>query len=299
MEGYSHPLYAKSFSEIGEPIFLPKSRGWLIKRQIPGMPFYDAMGPYPLFFCDSWDRLAEDLDELKADLVSVALVIIPSAGFPYEDYKKYLDQFYPYKDHYLLDLSLHLEDVVSKGRRKDVRRALRHLNIEVKSPPDIDAAEWSALYHNLIYKHQVRGIRTFSDQCFAKQLLIPGMFYFRVLYRDKVVGANLYLLQGDTVYFHLSAFSDEGYELDASYAVKWTAIQYFKERARWMNLGGATAFINGAQSGLEQFKEGWSNKTTRSYFCGKIFNQELYEKITHNMGKSEENWFPSYRSGEY
>jgi len=35
-EGYLHPLYAQSFTNIGEPLFLPRCKGWLIKRQIPG-----------------------------------------------------------------------------------------------------------------------------------------------------------------------------------------------------------------------------------------------------------------------
>lgn len=299
MLGYLDPLYARSFSEIGEPIFLPVSRGWLIKRQIPGTNYFDAMGPYPLFFCENWNALSEDLNNLKSDLVSISLVIGPLMQFPIEIYKDCFDSFYAYKDHYLLDLSLPLGTVVSSNRRKDARRALQKLTVDIKIAPDIDHQEWFLLYQNLAKRHAIKGIRAFSELCFIDQLAIPGMHFFRASYAGKVIGGSLYLVQGDTVYFHLSAFLDEGYDLDASYAVKWLALQYFAGKVRWMNLGGSTTNSGGLESGLDRFKKGWSSTTAKSYYCGKVLNPEIYQALAFSHGNVKNGWFPAYRSGDY
>jgi len=66
---YAHAGYAASLAEFGEPVFLPRSGGWILRRRIDGSPFSDAMGPYPLFFCPNWSGLGEDLSELAAELV--------------------------------------------------------------------------------------------------------------------------------------------------------------------------------------------------------------------------------------
>lgn len=49
MTGYIHPGYAESLTEFGTPRELPRSKGWILKCQIPGFSDYDAMGCYPLF----------------------------------------------------------------------------------------------------------------------------------------------------------------------------------------------------------------------------------------------------------
>ena len=43
MTGYLHPRYAASLSEFGDPLHLPRSGGWLLKRPVGGI-LVDAMG---------------------------------------------------------------------------------------------------------------------------------------------------------------------------------------------------------------------------------------------------------------
>ena len=77
MTGYLHPEYAGSLSEFGKPQLLPRSGGQLLVRQIPNTDCVDAMGCYPLFCCRDWDQLPEDIEGLREQLVSVALVTDP------------------------------------------------------------------------------------------------------------------------------------------------------------------------------------------------------------------------------
>ena len=76
-EGYMSREYAAAFAEFGAPRQLARSGGWLIERAIAGTQHRDAMGCYPLFGCADWSALAADLDDLKHELVSVALVADP------------------------------------------------------------------------------------------------------------------------------------------------------------------------------------------------------------------------------
>ena len=298
MEGYLHPLYAESFAGFGTPLYLPNSKGWLVKRAIPGTPYFDAMGPYPLFFCEDWDALPEDLEALKDEIVSISLVIGPFSKFPTDRYQAFFDIFRAYKDHYILDLSMPLEETISKSRRKDARRALRYVDVDVRISPEIELDEWTLLYDNLVKHHQIKGIRAFSRDCFREQLKIPGMHLFRGYCHGDLIGGNLYILQDDAAYYHLSAFTDEGYQFDAAYAVKWYAIGNLAKKVRWMNLGGGTS-SGGIFSGLDQFKQGWSNLTRKSYLCGKILSRKTYNEISLSKPLPESEWFPAYRIGEY
>ena len=298
-EGYIHPLYAESFSDIGTPLYLPKSKGWLIKRQIPGTNDFDAMGPYPLFFCERWDLLIEDIQSLENEVVTVTMVIPPLFSFPHERFQHLFELFRAYKCHYILDYSKPLKQAVSSSRRKDARRALRTVRVEIESTPGIDVREWHHLYSILIKHHEIRGIRSFSYHAFENQLAIPNTYFFKAIFNDKVIGGNIYYLQDGIVYYHLSALTDEGYQKDASYALKWAAIKYFKGKANFMNLGGGTAEDeNEILSGLDQFKKGWSNTIQRSYLCGKIMDQKKYQYLME-LKKNKMDWFPAYRSGDY
>lgn len=107
--GYLHRDYAESLAEFGEPLLLPKSEGWILKRRIPDFPAFDAMGCYPLFACSDWSRLDSDLDELKADLVSLTLVADPFGNHDVEGLRRcFRDLVIPYKEHFVVDLSLPL-----------------------------------------------------------------------------------------------------------------------------------------------------------------------------------------------
>src|SRR5436190_23288915 len=79
--GYMHPRYAQSLAEFGSPRHLPRSGGWILEREIPGFPYRDAMGCYPLFACRDWSRLHEDLEELHSDLVTLTLVADPFGDY--------------------------------------------------------------------------------------------------------------------------------------------------------------------------------------------------------------------------
>lgn len=73
----------------------------------------------------------------------------------------------------------------------------------------------------------------------------------------------LFYLQDEVAYYHLGAFSEEGYRCRASFALFWTTLEVLSKKARQLDLGGVTmdgaaprrlrlaAFVSGGGSNLE------------------------------------------------
>jgi hypothetical protein len=91
-----------------------------------------------------------------------------------------------------------------------------------------------------------------------------------------------------------------GYELRASFALFWYAINHFDQAGlKYLNLGSGAGAHPRNQDGLSRFKAGWANGTKTVYFCGRIFDQERYSKITQSKGIVGDDYFPAYRSSEF
>jgi hypothetical protein len=297
--GYLHPLYAESLAEFGTPRALPRSGGWVLERQIPGFPFRDAMGCYPLFACRDWSGLAADLGDLGDGMVSLALVVDPFAGLDAASLARCFEVVRPFKEHFVVDLRRPAGTVPSKHHRKYARRALRAVRVERCETPIDCLEEWTALYSTLTERHRLTGMKAFSRPAFAKQLGTPGGVVFRAVARGETVGIDWYFVQGEVVYAHLAAFSPAGYDLSASYALQWCAIEYFAGRASWLDLGACAGVGGTGGDGLSLFKRGWATGTRPAYFCGRVFDPERYAAVVKARGGPATEYFPAYRQGEF
>jgi hypothetical protein len=298
--GYMHPGYAESLMEFGIPRELPQCGGWILERQIPGFPYRDAMGCYPLFCCQDWSKLHDDLEDIGDELISLALVTDPCGEYDFTYLQQcFEDVVIPFKDHFVVDLCRPMDEIANRRRRKHARRALREVQVEMCQEPTQFIEEWVALYDTLIERHNISGIRAFSRMTFARQLSIPGMVMLRAVHQDVAVGAQLYFVQGDEVHCHLGAYSKVGYELGAAYALDWFSIEYFADKAKWLDLGGGAGITDNGSDGLSRYKKGWSNETRIAYFCGRIFNREKYAEIVQAKEVAATDYFPAYRLGEF
>lgn len=299
--GYIHPGYTESLAEFGTPRKLPRSKGWILVRQVPGFPYRDAMGCYPLFACQDWSHLHADLEYIGNDLVSLSLVTDPFGEYD----EAYLNQCFkdvviPFKEHFIIDLCRPMNTVVSSHHRRYARKALQDLYVEKCDDPTQFLNEWVDLYANLIKMYNIKGILAFSRLAFAKQLSVPGIVVFRAVYEERTVGMLLWYIQGEVAYYHLGASSDFGYELRASFALFWSAIEYFAANGlRWLNLGAGAGVESSGADGLSRFKRGWSTGTRTAYFCGRIFDHARYSEIVKAKGISATDYFPAYRKGEF
>lgn len=296
-QGYLHPGYAASLAEFGTPRHLPKSDGWILVRPTPEGGQVDGIGCYPLFACANWDLLASDFDAIE-DLVSLALVADPFGNHTPEQLQAcFPDVCKPFKEHYVVDLRKDPKTFVSSHHRRNARKGSKNVSVEICSDPVHFLADWMRLYEILIKRHHIQGIATFSASAFSQQLQIPGTVVFRAVKDGKTVGMLLWCVHEDVAYYHLGAYDDAGYQQKASFALFWHAIEYFVERGvRWLNLGAGAGIKADATDGLSRFKEGWSSGTRTAYFCGRIFNRDMYDFLSRHMPEAVGGFFPIYRS---
>ena len=301
MKGYQHPKYAMSFREIGIPIKLPNSKGFILKRNIPDFPYYDGMGCYPFFVCQDWEKLPQDINELKDKLICIYLVTDPFGNYN-EEILRYCfpDVMYLFKKHYVIYLDQPKEKYICYHHRRYARKALKCIKVEECERPLDFLEDWVRLYNNLVKRHNIKGITKFSKKTFQYQLEVPGIIAFRALYKNQTVGMLLWYIQNEVGYYHLGAFSDIGYEKRASFALFWYAIDYFSyKKLKWLNLGGGAGIDSNGSEGLKRFKKGWSNDSRNTYFCGRIFDYKKYYDIIKKKNILDNHFFPLYRKGEF
>jgi hypothetical protein len=144
-----------------------------------------------------------------------------------------------------------------------------------------------------------RGIKAFSKSAFAAQFEVPGLVMMRATHQGTTVGAHLWYQHGSVVYSHLAAVNALGYELMASYALHWYALQTFAGEACWLNLGAGSGTVDHEDGGLTRFKRGWATGTRTAYLCGRIFHQSKYQAILQAHQNPPSDYFPAYRRGEF
>lgn len=291
-DGYGHTLYAQALSEIGDPLALPASGGHLLLRPIPGTDCRDATGCYPLFVCRDWTHVEEDFGALKGVAVSAALVADPFGNFTAEGLERLFDVVVAFKEHVIVDLRRDWERSLTKHHRYYAKRALGSVDIDMVDGPAI-LDDWMRLYDLLIDRHTIHDERRFSRESFAKQLSVPGLLAFAARAGGRIVAIHLWYVDGDVAYSHLLAIDEAGYERMASYALYFAALQYLTGRVSIATLGGA-AGTEGSDSPLLQFKRGWSKETRTAYFCGKVFDREVYDRLSA-AGGGTGSYFPAYR----
>ena len=254
--GYADKKYAYSFQEFGEPRELPRSGGWILVRPIPGTAYKDAMGCYPLFVCQDWTKLHEDLKKAGSDLVSLALVIDPFAAVDLGYLNQIFDTVKPFKTHYIADLNQPLETFIDREVQRRARQSLTKMDVELCFEPKRYLEDWIRLYDYLIRRHHIKGINAFSPKCFEIQLNIPGMVMFLGKQGTEILGASLVLKHDHVAYSHLSAYTSEGYKTKASYGIKWKALVHAREEGfKYFHLGGASGINEDPSDGLAASKK--------------------------------------------
>lgn len=300
--GYASRDYARSLSEFGEVIDLPRSGGALLAQQVPGSGERDLVGPYPLFSCSNWNGLADDLRSLSESFACAYVVTDPFAEVDANELRRaFPNVCYAYKQHFVTDLARPLETFVDSHHRRNIRKGLRnvevrHLDAEPASADFSTALDaWQLLYQDLIERHGIEGIARFSQTSFEQQFAVPGFDCFAAVDGTGICGMTLWYTHGHVAYYHLAAYSERGYAQAASFALFATAFQHFSARGvRWAALG-AGAGTNAVDSGLTRFKQGWSTETRPVHFCGRILQPEVYVRLSAGA-PANTKFFPAYRS---
>lgn len=241
-----------------------------------------------------------DLEDLGNEVVSVAIVTDPFGAYDQAQLREcFPDIVFPFKLHFVADLNRTPESFVSAHHQRNARKGLQNITVEMCANPAQVLDDWGSLYAKLTARHKIGGLSAFSREAFAKQLAVPGVTVLRALSGGETVGMTLWYAGDTLAYYHLGAYSDAGYELRASFALFWRAIEHFKGAGlSWLSLG-AGAGLSSSADGLSRFKSGWSTETRTAYFCGRIFDRDKYEELVRLKRMPLTNYFPAYRAGEF
>lgn len=268
----------------------------MLEREVPGTSHHDAMGPYPLFVCQDWSKLEEDLEDLQKDLVS--LTVVTDSFGDYDEnllHRCFPDKMIPFKEHFVTDPA---SPSISKHHRYYTRKAQEKVHVEECPEPLQFLDEWVNLYAELAQRHGLAGIQAFSRESFAQQLKVPGLVMLRAVSEGEVVGMHLWYASGEVGYSHLAASSERGYELMASYALHGAAIERFAGKLRWLDFGGG-AGVGESASGLSRFKKGWATGSRIAYLCGRVLDPKSHARLSGRLGNPITDYFPAYRTGEF
>jgi hypothetical protein len=297
--GYLHRTYSEALAEFGSPRQLHGCGGWVLLRRIPGADADDAMGCYPLFVCRDWGKVRGDVDGLADEAVALSLVTDPLGNYSVSELRAiFPDLCRPYKEHFVIDLH-EPGPALSAHHRRNLRRAQREVEVEPSLNPAVHALEWVGLYERLIARHRIRGIPAFSPESLVRQLRVPGLTMIRGVHQGVSAGITLWYLQDDAAYYHLGAYSEAGYAARASFALFQYAIDHFRGRVRWLNLGAGAGAWGDAADGLTRFKRGWASGTRTAWLCGRILDRGRYTALATARGTGDAAYFPAYRAGEF
>jgi hypothetical protein len=289
--GYFHPAYASSLRHVGEPLPLPASGGWVLRRAIAAGPFHDCTGPYPLFVCRDWRGLADDFAELRGSgLISVTLVPDPFGRYSGADLDSLFDVVRAVKTRWIADLRTDFHAGVSSHHRRHVDRALAAVRVERCADPLQYATEWSACYLSFVQRQGVTGPAAFPPAALAAHLSIPGLVMYRASRDEQTLGFSLWMTQDSCAYGHLAAYTDEGREAGASYACQWTMLQDLQRQGvERVDLGAGVS----DGDGLARWKAGWTPHSQASLLCGAILRPAEYHQLAQGM--AHHSFFPPYR----
>lgn len=295
--GYAHPAYAAAVAGANRVQALPAASGSLVARDIPASDRRDLTAPYPIFCCADWGALAGDLRDLGPAFVSAAMVVDPFGGWTESQLREcFPDLLVHFKDHFVVELGEEPLAHLGSHHRRNVARARREVVVDTVRDVVSFTPEWQALYGALVDRHQIRGAAAFSKGSLAAQLTVPGMVALRARADGATVGATLWYVQDDVVYYHLAAYTPAGYVSRASFALFAAALETFAAQGvRWASLGGGAGTEDGDDDGLVRFKRGWSTGTRPAWFGGRVLDRGAYDRLA---GPRPARWFPAYRATE-
>ena len=217
------------------------------------------------------------------------------------------DRAVAFKEHFVADLSRPLSSFVSAHHRRYARRD--NLAVEVCADPLRWLDDWCALYQNLCARHEIRGLPALSRAAFRRQLAVPGLIAFRASAGADTLGMVLWYRQGDVAYYHLAAYSDEGYRQRASFPLFWLAFEHLAAAGVQMGGIGRRPIVVSlpSSSARPQVKELTASSDSRGdgrqepeppTSCGRIFRPDTYRALARERGFEESRYFPAYRQGE-
>ena len=299
MDSYGSLSYARTQLHIGDPLWLERSAGVVLKRRIGDGAHHDLVGPYPWAGFDDWSTLGADLDAfVDAGLASATFVIAPTSNYSTGDLEtSFPDYLVDFKPHHLVDLTTDFSAAYSRSHRRKIRGIGSDVECAHLSDPVAEADAWVGLYRQLVERHRIVGPANFPESALRRHLESDGMETFIARVGGRPVGMVLFIRSGATAAYHLGAYGPAGYRHNVAWGLFPLAFEYLRNAGiDLVNLGGAAGVTTDGMDGLSQFKRGWSSRSKMARIGGRILDRALFDELTGEL--SPGGFWPPYRSAE-
>lgn len=187
----------------------------------------------------------------------------------------------------------------SNSAKANIKRALK-AGVETRitlHPPCLKL--FKEFYYKTLQKNQADDIYFFDDDYFEKCLKYLGgnILLIEAIYKGEVIGMILNFVYEDMIHIHLSGTLEETIHLSPVYIMMHTLTQWAKDNGiQLIHSGGGRT--DSPDDNLYQFKKRFGKNTEFNYYFGyKIWNQEIYDRLTKLNGTChDKSYFPAYRA---
>ncbi|MEM9520638.1 MAG: GNAT family N-acetyltransferase [Actinomycetota bacterium] len=295
MESYGSAEYCATLSHLGVPVSFDRAGGAMLSRTIDSSCLTDLTGPYPWAGFSDWSSVGAELDAITGP-VTATVVVAPTSDVDDDVLvEQFPDHLVDFKLHFLVDLTADHATSRSATHRRKVRRSRPELSVSALEPTPVIADRWVELYHHLGERHAITGGAAFSDDGLRAQLVHPDCRCFGAFVGDELVGMVSFMTSGAVAAYHLGAYAQSGYALEAAYAIFPVAFDVLAaEGVELVNLGGGAGLSVEEGDGLARFKRGWSTHTGVARVAGRILDPEAFDRLSSS---SETTFWPPYRAG--
>lgn len=286
-----HPFqtsaYLAGLATLGTPC---KDRDGVIRvlrRQIPGSPLADGVGPWPYLWITGAADLAA-LQDQHPELVTITAVTQPGYVPP----RQGVDSVF-LKDHFIYDPRLPKPQLSARATLR-LRRAMAISTVEIAQDPAAKgrlAAAMIRLYRAQALRRGFSGFfHSLPDRHFTALAEMPAGRFFCVTIEGAPAAMACAATHEDQIQILHIALSDHGLRQNASYVLMQALQDYAEATGTRLLTGGMP---EGARPSLGTFKQRWANSTAPVHLLRIVNDPARYRTLS---GDAEtEGFFPAYR----
>ena len=318
---YFEPNYAKlhesMYNGISETFFFENRDGVIqhsfLRREIPylinGEVYFDHITPYgyggPIITQLSGDkeRLVDNYTSAYLEYCKKHHVVSEFVRFHpllknHLDFKKNFNaSFVRQTVATKLELDDPFQEEFSKSARKTTRQSLKKgFTWEIIEKPE-DLNIFTEVYLDTMSRNEADEFYFFGSNYFDAmlRLISDHLLNINVYGGDKCIASGLYFVYKDYMHAHLSGTRREYLKDNPAYILKYVSVNWGKENGKqYIHYGGGTS--NDPHDSLLSFKKKFTKESIFDFYVGKnIYNQHIYDLLTHELSIPKTDFFPAYR----
>lgn len=282
-------LYIKERDEIFEFSYKEGNKEFYniaIKRPIDGTDYFDLETAYGYggWFANTDDKgfinravLQYTKEVLSQNIVAEFIRFHPYNNFPILN-QDIFDFFRYDRDVVIVNLTNTKENrwqSYSSTTRNKIKKGQKLLKLSI----NCNLQEFIDLYKQTMKKNKATDFYYFSDEYFKRLISMANTKVFCALLNDRMMAGAIFLESEFNVSYHLGAKDYNNNITSVNYFLFESIFDYYSKNGKMYALlgGGKTS---DKDDSLFKFKQKFSKQTLPFYIAGKIFNKEIYERLS-------------------